>query len=215
VVGILRSRKQVWDDRIQDPGIRHDFPGRRGVCGVRGCVESKSPVGPHSRTLRITDFYTKQKSGWIQTGSDTDLHPESIAAQSQALRTLGDEEKKTLLEAREAVWRAYFGGDREKLEKLLPVELLTIEPWTSDWGNRGAVMEGSARFAGSGGRLVRLEFSKTEIQAYGATAIVYSNFVCETEEDGKRNINSGRATEVFVKSKGGWVNPSWHLDNFK
>ena len=75
-----------------------------------------------------------------------------------------------------------------------------------------AVLEGSARFAAGGGKLVRLEFPKTEIQAYGSTAIVYSNYVYEIEQGGKRSANSGRVTEVFVNRNGAWVNPSWHMD---
>jgi ketosteroid isomerase-like protein len=191
------------------------FQGDAAFVAFVAEVESKMPVGQRTRTLRITDFYTKRNGAWIQTGSDTELHPESVAEQQQSFRTLSGAEKKSLLDAREAVWRAYFAGDRATLEKLLPSELLTIEPWNSDWSNRKAVLDGSARFAASGGKLVRLEFPKTEIQAYGYTAIVYSNFIYETEEAGSRNVNSGRATEVFVFHHGAWVNPGWHLDSVK
>lgn len=176
-------------------------------------VEAKTPGGPHKRTLRITDFYTRQNGAWIQTGSDTELHPESAAERLQTPRTLSAGERKTLLDAREAVWRAYFAGDRAALEKLLPEELLTIEPGNSEWGNRKAVLEGAARFVSDGGKLVRLEFPRTEIQAYGYTAIVYSNYVYEIEQAGKRAVNSGRVTEVFVFHNGAWVNPSWHMDS--
>ena len=178
-------------------------------------VEAKTPDGPFKRTLRITDFYTKQNGAWIQTGSDTDLHPESAAEQQQVLRTLSTSQKKSLLDAREAVWRAYFAGDRATLEKLLPEELLTIEPGGEVWGNRKAALEGSERFAASGGKLARLEFPKTEIQVYGYTAIIYSNYVYEIEQGGKRSVNKGRVTEVFVNHNGAWVNPSWHMDNGK
>jgi ketosteroid isomerase-like protein len=175
-------------------------------------VESKGPNGwTGKRALRIADFYTKQNGAWIQTGSDTELHPESAAEQNQVSRTLSDDSKKTLLEAREAVWRAFFAGDRAALEKLLPAELITMEPG-GGWGNRQAVFDGSKGFAASGGKLVRLEFPKTEIQVYGYTAIVYSNYVYELDQGGKRNENSGRVTEVFVFHNGAWVNPSWHMD---
>src|SRR3954454_20206993 len=103
-------------------------------------VESKTPSGPVKRALRITDFYTRQNGGWIQTGSDTALHPESAAQQEQSPRALSDGEKKRLLEAREAVWRAYCAGDRGALEKLLPEELVTLEAG-GEWGNRRAVLE--------------------------------------------------------------------------
>lgn len=96
------------------------------VCFVAD-VESNTPNGVVKRALRITDFYTKKDGQWIQTGSDTDLHPESVAEQYQTLRTLPDQARKQLLDAREAVWRAYFAGDRATLEKLIPEETVTIE----------------------------------------------------------------------------------------
>src|SRR5215471_6577131 len=89
-------------------------------------VESNTPDGPNKRVLRIADFYTRQNGEWIQTGSDTELHPESIADQLQMPRSLPDEARKQLLDAREAVWRAYFSNDREALEKLIPEETIAI-----------------------------------------------------------------------------------------
>jgi len=188
------------------------FQGDAAFVAFVADFDAKTPAGPFHRTLRITDFYTKQNGAWIQTGSDTELHPDSMAEQQQAPRTLSESEKKRLLDAREAVWRAYFGGDRATLEKLLPEELLTIEAAGGDWGNRKLVLEGAVRFAASGGKLVRLEFPKTEIQAYGYTAIVYSSYIYEIDQGGKRSANSGRVTEVFVNRNGKWVNPSWHMD---
>jgi len=187
------------------------FQGDAAFVAFVADVEANTPSRPFQRTLRITDFYTKQGGGWIQTGSDTDLHPESLAAQQQTNRTLYEGEKKRLLEARDAVWRAYFAGDRAALEKLLPEELLTLEPG-GEWGNRKAVFEGPARFAAGGGKLVRLEFPKTEMQVYGSTAIVYSSYLYEIEQRGKRSVNTGRVTEVFVNRNGTWINPSWHMD---
>src|SRR5216683_3591344 len=107
-------------------------------------VESNTPTGPVQRTLRISDFYTKRDGHWIQTGSDTDLHPESVAEQYQTLRTLSDSAKKQLLDARESVWRAYFSNDRATLEKLIPDETLTIEAGGGNWGNRKSVLDGAA-----------------------------------------------------------------------
>ena len=87
-----------------------------------------------------------------------------------------------------------------------------MEPHGGGWGNRHAVLEGSARFAAGGGKLTRLEFPKTEIQVYGFTAIVYSNYLYEIEQGGKRDQSSGQVSEVFVLHNGSWVNPSWHMD---
>ncbi|MBI1810074.1 MAG: nuclear transport factor 2 family protein, partial [Gemmatimonadetes bacterium] len=87
------------------------FHGDAAFVSFVADVEAKTPDGPFQRTLRITDFYTKQNGGWIQSGSNTDLHPRSTEERFSAFRTLYDSEKKSLLEAREAVWRAWFGGD--------------------------------------------------------------------------------------------------------
>ena len=61
---------------------------------------------PFHRVLRISDFYTKQDGQWIQNGSDTGLHQESVEEQLATPRPLGEQMKKRLLDAREAVWRA-------------------------------------------------------------------------------------------------------------
>jgi ketosteroid isomerase-like protein len=184
------------------------------VCFVAD-VEANTPNGPSRRALRISDFYTKQDGHWIQTGSDTELHPESVEEQSQAPAPLGERMKKRLLDAREAVWRAYFSNDRGALEKLIPDETVAIEAGDNTWSNRKTIFEGAERFAKSGGKLLKLEFPKTEIQVYGSTAVVYSNYLYELETGGQRYQQAGRVTEVFVWRKGQWVNPGWHMDSGK
>ena len=184
------------------------------VCFVAD-VESQTPSGPFKRVLRISDFYTKEDGKWIQTGSDTALHPESVEEQQQMPRTLSEQSKKQLLQARETVWRAFFSNDRAALEKLIPDETLAINAGDNNWENRKAILEGAAQFAKGGGKLLKLEFPKTEIQVYGYTAVVYSNYSYELEVAGQRSQHSGRVTEVFVMRKGKWVNPGWHMDNGK
>lgn len=184
------------------------------VCFVAD-VEANTPNGPSRRALRISDFYTKQDGQWIQTGSDTELHPESMEDQLQTPRVLSDQGKKRLLDAREAVWRAYFSNDRAALERLIPEETITIEAGDNNWSNRKTIFEGAERFAKGGGKLVKLEFPKTEIQVYGPTAVVYSNYSYELEVGGQHIQQSGRVTEVFVLRKGQWVNPGWHMDSGK
>jgi len=184
------------------------------VCFVAD-VESNWPGAPPQRVLQICDFYTKNDGKWIQSGSDTGLHAESMEEQLTSPRPLGDQMKKRLLDAREAVWRAYFAGDRATLEKLIPEETLTIEAGDNTWGNRQTVLDGSAHFAKGGGKLVRLEFPKTEIQMFGFTAVVYSTYAYELETGGQKINQSGRVTEVFVLRKGQWVNPGWHMDSGK
>jgi ketosteroid isomerase-like protein len=184
------------------------------VCFVAD-VEANTPNGPYHRALRISDFYTKQNGQWIQNGSDTALHPESVEEQLQALRPLPDQMKKRLLDAREAVWRAFFAGDRTTLEKLIPEETVAIEADDNNWSNRQTIFDGSAQFAKNGGKLVKLEFPRTEIQVYGLTAVVYSNYLYELEVGGQHINRSGRVTEVFVLRNGQWVNPGWHMDGGK
>ena len=191
------------------------FKGDAAFVCFTADVESNTPNGPMKHVLRIADFYTKQNGQWTQTGSDTELHPESAEEQTQSLRPLADQMKKRLLDAREAVWRAYFSNDRATLEKLIPEETIAINANDNNWENRSAIFDGAAQFAKSGGKLVKLEFPKTEIQVYGSTAVVYSNYLYELETAGQRHQQTGRVTEVFVLRKGQWVNPGWHMDSGK
>lgn len=191
------------------------FKGDAAFVCFTADVEANTPNGPEKRALRISDFYTKQDGKWIQTGSDTELHPESAEEQYQVPRSLGDQMKKRLLDAREAVWRAYFSNDRAALERLIPEETITIEAGDNTWSNRKTILDGAAQFAKGGGKLLRLEFPKTGIQMYGYTAVVYSNYSYELETGGQRYQQSGRVTEIFVLRKGQWVNPGWHMDTGK
>ena len=71
------------------------------------------------------------------------------------------------------------------------------------------------RLHSGGGRLVRLEFPRVEIQSYGDVAVIYSQYIFETEAKGERKTSSGRATEVFLRKNGRWINPGWHMDSGK
>lgn len=184
------------------------------VCFVAD-VESNWPGGQPHRVLQICDFYTKNNGNWIQNGSDTGLHQESLEDQLSSQRPVGDQMKKRLLDAREAVWRAWFAGDRATLEKLIPQETIAIESGNNNWSNRQIILDGSEQFAKSGGKLVKLEFPKTEIQMYGAAAVIYSNYSYELEQGGQRINQTGRVTELFVLRNGQWVNPGWHMDSGK
>src|SRR5712691_3352071 len=184
------------------------------VCFVAD-VESVTPNGPYHRALRISDFYTKVNGQWIQTGSDTALHAESMEEQLAVPRPFGDQMRKRLLDAGEAVWRAYFLNDRAMLDKMLPEETLAIEAEGNSWSNRQKVLADAAEFVKNGGKLIKLEFPKTEIQMYGFTAVLYSNYSYELEMGGQHSNHSGGVTEVFVLRKGQWVNPGWHMDSGK
>jgi len=184
------------------------------VCFVSD-IEAHTPSGPFHRALRICDFYTKDNGKWIQSGSDTTLHQNSLEDQLQLPRALPEQMKNDLLKVREAVWRAYFSGDRATLEKLIPAETLAIEAGNDTWSNRQTILDSSAEFAKGGGKLLKLEFPRTEIQAYGFTAIVYSTYAYEIEVGGQRINQAGRVSEFFVLRNGQWVNPGWHMDSGK
>lgn len=163
--------------------------------------------------LRSLDVYAKLNGAWIQVGSHLDLHPDTVALQRSTLRPLSANERNALMSAREATWRAIFSNDREMLEKLIPKETIAINPGREHWADQAAVFAGAEEFAKGGGKLVRLEFPKTEIQLYGDVAILYTTYVLELDMQGKSSTRSGRATEIFVRRNGVWVNPGWHMDS--
>ena len=126
-------------------------------------------------------------------------------------RPLGEAERKEILAAREAVWRAFFAGDTGALTTLLPPELVTIEPGADKFGTRASNLEASRGFAAAGGRLTRLVFPRTEFQAYGQTVILYTTYELDLLADGKTRTERGAATEVFVRRGDRWLNTGWQL----
>lgn len=70
-------------------------------------------------------------------------------------------------------------------------------------------MQSSEQFHATG-KSVRLEFPHTEVQRFGDVAVTWSIFRLETEVKGKPSVDAGRATEIFVRRDGQWVNPGWH-----
>ena len=167
------------------------------------------------RRFRIMDVYAKRKGNWIQVASHTVIDPEWRAQQTSQPMAITPPIRQRILAAREAVWRAWFTNDRAKLEKLIPPETIAIDNGGEGWSDRAAVLAGAQRFADSGGKLVRLEFPRTEMQVYGNTVIIYTTYVYETEVNGKRSTASGRATEMFVRRGDDLVNVGWHMDSGK
>lgn len=127
-------------------------------------------------------------------------------------RTLSSAERQAVLAVREAAWRAFFAGDAATLKKILPVEFLGMSEGDGEWQNLATVLERSKGFAAGGGKLIRLEFPKTEIQAYGATATIYTTYLYEVETNGQRRVSQGRATEMFVFRDKQWLHNGWHLE---
>jgi len=127
-------------------------------------------------------------------------------------RVLDDRSHAELLVAREAVWRAWFANDTAALVRLLPARMIAIQEGDTLWSNRDQVLTAARAFAGGGGRLMRLEFPRIEMQVFGDVVVLYSHFVFETERSGQRGSSRGTAVEVFVKRDDVWQNPSWYLD---
>ncbi len=120
-----------------------------------------------------------------------------------------------LLRARETVWRAWFAGDIKTLEELVPPESIVMRGGEKEWKHQSDVLRSSSEFHSKGGKLLRLEFPRTEVQHFGAVAIVWSSYVLETEVDGNRLLGSSRVSEIFVWQHGRWTNPGWHTDEEK
>jgi hypothetical protein len=120
-----------------------------------------------------------------------------------------------LLKVREQVWRAWFAGDTKTLEKLVPPETMVMSGGEEKWKNQADVLRGAVEFHAKGGKLVRLEFPRTEVQHFGNVAIVWSSYILEIEVNGKRTSGSSRVTEIFVWRHGRWTNPGWHTDEEK
>lgn len=165
------------------------------------------------RSFRIMDIYAKRKGNWIQVASHTAVDPNWQAEQMSQPREITPEIRERILAKREAVWKAWFANDRATLEKLIPAEAIAIGD--DGWSDRAKIFASAKEFADGGGKLVRIEFPKTEIQAYGNTVIIYTTYVYETEMNGKRSTSSGRGTEIFVRRGEELVNTGWHLDSQK
>jgi hypothetical protein len=120
-----------------------------------------------------------------------------------------------LLKTRESVWRAWVADDAKLLRLLVPVDTIVFSAGDKKWKNQADVFREADEFRHSGAKLVRLEFPRTRIQHFGEVAMIWSDYVIETQSGGKPSLSSGRATEIFVWREGRWVNPGWHTDEAK
>jgi hypothetical protein len=161
--------------------------------------------------LRVIDIYERQDGEWMQIASNTAMHPQSTFEQVSEHRSMLPSERAELMKAREAVWRAWFGGDEAALHRLLPPETMALSAGPDGWTTRDAIVKSSVDFARGGGTLARLEFPRTDVQQYGATAILYTSYLFETETRGKKSSERGKAVEIFVRQQDGWVNSGWQL----
>lgn len=178
------------------------------VAEVRAGMKTRLPM-----KFRSLDVYAKVNGEWIQVGSNIYLHPETIEAFRQNPLPPALQDKKGLLSAREAVWRAFFTNDRMQLEQLVPEETIIFTGNKQQPFGRQKDVFDAAKQSSDFSKLIRIEFPQTEIQAYGDVAILYTTYLYELEnKSGERKTFTGRATETFVRRQGQWVNPGWLLD---
>ena len=125
----------------------------------------------------------------------------------------GKEDDAELLKVRRSVWLLWLANDQEALKKLVPDDTVVISTGETKWKHQAEVLQSAAEFHAAGGKLISLEFPRTEVQHFGDVAITWSEYVLEVEVGGKRSKSSGRVTEIFVKRNGQWTNPGWHTDS--
>lgn len=189
------------------------FHGETALVPYVARIEWEEDEIVYPDVLRVLDVYARHDGGWNQIGSQVATHPDALAAARQQARTFSSAERSRLLAAREAVWRAYFAGDEAHLQSVIPADTLAINAGEEAWPDRSAILAGARAVAATGARLVRLEFPRTEIRAYGDVAVLYTTYSFELESAGERRTQAGRGTEVFVHRDGRWQNPGWHLDS--
>ena len=118
-----------------------------------------------------------------------------------------------LLQVRRSVWIKWMENDQESLKRLVPEDTVVISTGEPGIKQQAEVLKGAAEFHAAGGRLISLEFPRTEVQHFGDVAVTWSEYVLELEVGGKRDKTVGRVIEIFVKRNGQWTNPGLHTDS--
>ena len=117
-----------------------------------------------------------------------------------------------VLAAREAAWRAFYGGDVTTLGDLLPPEFIGIGMNEAPFADRARTLDASRAFHERGGRLVRLTFPETSGQRFGDVVVLYGRYEVVIHTGSEERTLRGRLTETFVRRNGTWLHPGWHLD---
>jgi len=131
------------------------------------------------------------------------------AALARSSDAIDDTTRAAVLAARDAIWRAWFAHDTAALGRLLPRSTTAGEG--GGWESREEIVAGSLQSASSGRRLVGIRFDDTRIHANGNVIVVFSNYSLDLEHEGRLHTVTGSASEVFVRTDGGWQNPFWYL----
>lgn len=124
----------------------------------------------------------------------------------------GGNDDTELLRVRRSVWIKWIENDQEALKKLVPDDTIVISTGEPGIKHQAEVLKDAAAFHAAGGRLIHLDFPKTEVQHFGDVRVTWSEYELELEVGSKREKTVGRVVEVFVKRNGQWTNPGWHTD---
>ena len=76
----------------------------------------------------------------------------------------GPDNDEELLKVRRSVWIKWFDNDQEALKKLVPTDTVVLSTGEPGIKHQADVLEGAAAFHRMGGKLISLEFPKTEEQ---------------------------------------------------
>jgi hypothetical protein len=133
----------------------------------------------------------------------------SLIASSQAARAPIDPE---VLVAREAAWRAFYGGDVKTLGALLTEEFIGLGMNDGPFTDRATTLEAARAFGERGGRLIHLAFPETQAQQFGDVVVLYGRYEVVFQSGGAERTVRGRLTEMFIRRDGKWLHPGWHLD---
>jgi hypothetical protein len=87
----------------------------------------------------------------------------------------GQDDRREILKVRESVWRAWFTNDAKALERLVPPDTIVISSDEAKWKNHADILRTAAQFQADGGKLLRLEFPRTEIQRFGDVAVIWTS----------------------------------------
>ncbi len=192
------------------------FYGDTGIVTYIAELTWNSPDWKGSYQLQSIDIYTKENGAWNQVASKIGPPPaknnESDGDSNSALRPISAQMRSSMLKTRDEVWYAFFANDIAKLQKLIPKEIVAINPGQAKFDDHASIFRTAKSIAESGAKLVKLEFPTTEIQVYGSTVIMYSDYVYELDTKGRKQAYSGRATEIFVMRNNTLENVGWHLD---
>lgn len=195
------------------------FYGDTGIVTYIAELSWDSPTWKGSYVLQSIDIYAKENGDWNQVASKIGPPPtknvESEGNSSSGSRPISEQMRKQLMKTRDEVWYAYFANDTARLLRLIPKEIVAINPGAPKFDNQATIFASVKAIAESGAKLIKIEFPTTEIQVYGSTVIMYSEYVYELETKGQKQKFSGRATEIFVMRNNTLENVGWHLDAAK